>query len=307
MPEDLAGRRLDQAAARCARVFAKPVEDLDRRRSAHARRPQHAPPNATERRRGAGASDRPRDRRSRRAGGDSARARVSRRCAARDRQARRFGRASGRRQPVGDAAKRAAASRLRARGCAARGLDPSARQGHQRAAARGAQAREPKDALGGARAARDQPHLSRRLSRRVHGRRPGRRADRPPQRERTRWPSSTAAGARPLAIVCSSGSARTRTARSSSRPVERIRSACTWRTSERRSSAIPSMAGGPGSRAAERRVAAVLNAFRRQALHATSSRSPIRRRGAALSFESALPRDFERCSRALRADAAVSR
>ena len=109
--------------------------------------------------------------------------------------------------------------------------------------------REPHGTHGGARAARDQAHVSRRLPRRADGRRhASTRRSAATGASARRWPSSRAAARRARITACSNAFARTRTARSSSRRAALIRFACTWRTSARRCSAIPSTAAGRSCR-----------------------------------------------------------
>ena len=180
VPEDFAGRRLDQAAAQLLPEFSRSRLKtwIDAGRLTVAGQRARAA-DAAQGRGGARARNGARDGRRGCARADPARRRARGRRAARDRQAGRPRRASGRGQSLGHAAERAAARVPGARGAAARGPRAPARQGHERPVARRAHAREPEDARGRARAAHDPPHLSSGVPRRAHGRRHRRCADRP--------------------------------------------------------------------------------------------------------------------------------
>ena len=237
---------------------------------------------------------------------DPARHRLRRRGAARHRQARRVGRPPRCRQSLRHVAERLAAPVSRARGPAARRSRPPPRQGHERPAARRAHADEPdraqsrrsNDATSSAliapfvRACSPAAAASTRRSEGIGA-------------SARRWPSPRAAAPRVRTIESSSDFARTRTARSSSKPGARIRSGCTWPTSARRCWVTPSTAAGQSCRprpSVELRTA--LQGFRRQALHASRLRLAHPVTGAALDLQSALAPDLAALLDLLRVDAA---
>ena len=181
-----------------------------------------------------------------------------------------LGRASGRGQPLGHVTECAAALRPGARDAAARRSRASARQGHERPAARRAQPCESQDARGRARAARRAAHVFRDLPRRVDG---GGVIEAPigrHPRERTK-----------MAVV-----ERGRPARTRYRVIERFRAHThceveldTGRTHQIRVHMAhiraplvgdPVYGGRPRlPRAPSERLRWLLQGFRRQALHAT--------------------------------------